>query len=638
MNSVRSRNSFLVQNFLNLFTSNQQLYSTSQIRIPHYIPRSKTDILEALESTVQQCPSVLPYGYFSDPHLQPKNSRQLQSYALAKESGVKAAQYFMKNYPELFYRDQAEPKVEKLSYPDVFSKDMDFDLNDIQSSIDKRNVSNAIIAFKKLSAQNVDIPLELKLNVFQLCCFFNSADAFEFVEELPFTRKMSLRFQERQNLWNLNGYAEEMWRDIFSNENNIDANSAYIQGLIRFGALNKAYSIYKEFEEKKKDFDLDAINSIIQIVPFNQGNTLEETKKLLKLINEKSFEPTIETINALLFAISVDRKSDPNEIISFAQQILIDCRILKLKPNLGTHTFTLNILYKDPQTRDDQIYRIIENLEKSPIHVTCKDDLLFFDEAMRVAAQNLSDSKLAIRIYNLFKKNNDLYLNIFREQNIYENFFVGLAKGESTEVLFDYYFKICPGIFFPSMSIFESLVDHLIVFSSFDYIELLFKELDKYSYHNANSLNHKIYHLIVSVPRSEKTDEIFTSYLFKALGLISSAQLKMDKPDAVMRNQTWVNQLLEHLLFLDQQIRIANFIIEYGNDLKLIERKNSKKFYSKLVEKLIDVGKVKEVVDILKFVIAKEVGELDENLPKIVADSQLTNTQKQLIKNLLLMC
>lgn len=44
--------------------------------------------------------------------------------------------------------------------------------------------------------------------------------------------------------------------------------------------------------------------------------------------------------------------------------------------------------------------------------------VIFFDEAMRVASNNLSDVKLAIMIYELFKKHSDIYLNQYREANI----------------------------------------------------------------------------------------------------------------------------------------------------------------------------------------------------------------------------
>lgn len=44
--------------------------------------------------------------------------------------------------------------------------------------------------------------------------------------------------------------------------------------------------------------------------------------------------------------------------------------------------------------------------------------VVFFDEALRVCANYHQNYDLAIRIFNLFQKHSNMYLNIFRESNI----------------------------------------------------------------------------------------------------------------------------------------------------------------------------------------------------------------------------
>lgn len=317
----------------------------------------------------------MPYNYFHDPFLAPKNQRELKNYALSRESGVKAANYFMKNYPQLFYRDQAEPKIEKFSYPDVFNDQMEFNLDDIQSSIDKRNVSNAIVAYKKLNQQTVEIPLELRLSLFQLVCFFNSKDAFEYMEEQPFTRKMSIQLFDRRNVWDKKGFAEQMWSEFFSKENNEIANSVYIQALIRFGAFDNAYSIYKEFEKDKKKVNLDAFNSLLRALPYINviKCNLENVEKFLDLINLNAYQPTIETINSALFALNF-AKDQLSDIIKFAEKLMLDCKLLGLESNLGTYYYILCIFYKDKNSTDPIIYKIIDKIEKDSFKLTSKED------------------------------------------------------------------------------------------------------------------------------------------------------------------------------------------------------------------------------------------------------------------------
>lgn len=66
-----------------------------------------------------------------------------------------------------------------------------------------------------------------------------------------------------------------------------------------------------------------------------------------------------------------------------------------------------------------------------------------------------------------------------------------------------------------------------------NYIDRFFQELDKYSYLNLNNLNNRIFHLILSVPRAEKTDAIFTEFMLKSLTYFSKAQYKMDNQQSI---------------------------------------------------------------------------------------------------------
>lgn len=302
---------------------------------------------------------------------------------------------------------------------------MEFELEDLINSIDKRNVNNAIISYKKLIKQQLEIPDELRLKLFELVCFFNSKDAFEFIEELPFSRKISLRIFEMNNIWDESGFAEQLWTGHFSKLDNQNANSAYILGLIRFGAFDKAYNLFKKnFENKKQSINLEAFNSLIRSLPFINvlNKNLSSIDKFLQLINENEYNPTIDTFNSFLFTLSFSR-AERNEIIKLTEQLLLDLKTLNLQANLGTYGYVLSIFYSrnnssEKNSNDDIIYKIIDKIEKNPIKLISKDDLIFFDEAMKITAAYLHDVDLAKRIFNLFKKHSDMYLNYYRETNV----------------------------------------------------------------------------------------------------------------------------------------------------------------------------------------------------------------------------
>lgn len=82
------------------------------IVIPKRIHRGPTDILRALASTVNTDYTAPHFKYHDDPFFIPASNIAKRTYALAKESGKKAAKYFLEKYPDSFINNPAEPNVE----------------------------------------------------------------------------------------------------------------------------------------------------------------------------------------------------------------------------------------------------------------------------------------------------------------------------------------------------------------------------------------------------------------------------------------------------------------------------------------------------------------------------------------------
>lgn len=66
---------------------------TEEIVIPKRIQRSPTDILNALSATVGRDPTAPHYKYHDDPFLIPASNIGKRSFAMAQESGRKAARW-----------------------------------------------------------------------------------------------------------------------------------------------------------------------------------------------------------------------------------------------------------------------------------------------------------------------------------------------------------------------------------------------------------------------------------------------------------------------------------------------------------------------------------------------------------------
>ena len=83
------------------------------IIIPTYIERSPSTILRVLASCVGRDATAPDYQYHDDPYLIPYDSVSKRSYALAKDSGRRAAKYILDRHPELFENNLIydEPKI-----------------------------------------------------------------------------------------------------------------------------------------------------------------------------------------------------------------------------------------------------------------------------------------------------------------------------------------------------------------------------------------------------------------------------------------------------------------------------------------------------------------------------------------------
>lgn len=85
-----------------------KLYSTTssvtadKIEIPKRIPRSSTDILNALAITVGHDPTAAHYKYHDDPFLIPMSNIGKRTFAMAQEAGRKAAKWIKQEHQDFF--------------------------------------------------------------------------------------------------------------------------------------------------------------------------------------------------------------------------------------------------------------------------------------------------------------------------------------------------------------------------------------------------------------------------------------------------------------------------------------------------------------------------------------------------------
>lgn len=82
-----------ISNNIRAFSAQVALNTDETIIVPKRINRSPTDILNALSATVGRDPTAAHYKYHDDPFLIPASNIGKRSFAMAQESGRKAARW-----------------------------------------------------------------------------------------------------------------------------------------------------------------------------------------------------------------------------------------------------------------------------------------------------------------------------------------------------------------------------------------------------------------------------------------------------------------------------------------------------------------------------------------------------------------
>ena len=331
---------------------------------------SPTDILAALSETVKKDYTGFHYKYHDDPYMLPRNNLEKRSFALARESGRSSARYFLNKYPQLFHRDNAEPKVPAFSYKDVYDESMTFSLEDLEIAIDKREVTNAVVAFEKLREQGQQLSSELVLKLFQLICFYNERDVFdaELTEENWFKRDSSVRKN-----WQDGKLADQLFQELQSSTPSVT--SVYIQALVKHFHVTRAYELYMKSCTEKLPLTLAAYNSLLEIVPFTRESAQSRHEFMIQLLEQianASLQPSLCTFNRALAVISRSPhwKSSKNE----AKRLLNEMRELSIQPNLASYYHILRIFYAEKFETNEILYKIADLLKNRTMVYAEPDD------------------------------------------------------------------------------------------------------------------------------------------------------------------------------------------------------------------------------------------------------------------------
>lgn len=181
----------------------RKLFATDceeHIEIPKRIPRSSTDILRALESTISRDPTAAHYKYHDDPYLIPKSNLEKRTFAMAQEAGRKAAHWIRQENADLFNHREMDPVIEAFLPKLVYTENSEVTEEDLKHTIKAVQVSDAILVYKLLRSKGVEVSKETRQSLLELVCYFNNEDTLseEFIEERWFRQGTKGKEKQRK--------------------------------------------------------------------------------------------------------------------------------------------------------------------------------------------------------------------------------------------------------------------------------------------------------------------------------------------------------------------------------------------------------------------------------------------------------
>lgn len=438
------------------------------LKIPLRIERGPTDILKALASTVKHVPGIPETSLQDDVYLLPIRPNDRRLYLLAKLNGVKTAKYILNKNPELFFRDDAEPKIDAFLPREEFNPDMDLGEDDINWCIENNDAPNGVIAYKSLLEKGIKISDDTLLKFFELLCYTNEEGLIDLVDY-----EMS-RFlpDSEENLvkltWRTTGLASKIFNQIKVDLDPPRVYSAMIAGLCRYNEHNAAKEIFEEYRDNYPDKGLYtmAYNGLLDSIrrAYSSVSTAHQAlDEIVSHMERHLVKPDLLIFNSIMKTYRSFNVDD--DTIQKAFSLLNDMKTLNIKPSLFTYANFIALLfrYKNGRVYGDLAHDVLSEIENSDSILELKDerDATFLQTTMNVFVLNANNLKLAKRLHKIYLKQPNLFHNHRAKTRYLNNYFKLVVTTDTIENSLKFYRDYVPSAFLPSPDTYEAFAEAL---------------------------------------------------------------------------------------------------------------------------------------------------------------------------------
>lgn len=467
------------------------------IKIPKRIERGPTDILKALVSTVKYVPSEPNRDLHDDPYLLPIARMDRLTFPLAKLSGISTAKFLLNKHPELFFRDDAEPKIRAFYPSEEFREDMEFNVDDLKWCIENHDPVNAIIAYNGLvNRDKVQLDTELLLQFFELICYTNEETPLGMIEHQKsyFTSRNDLE----ETPWRKTGLASKIFNQIKENIEPSRVYSAMISGLSKHNEFEAAHEIFKEFVEfhPSDGLNINAYEYLLHDVGRHRSSkdlAVKTINEVVQHMENYQVKPSLEIFNSILQTyrgFSCDTAD-----AEYSHQLVTDMIALDIRPSPFTYACLIQIIQKSRGSSKFRplIEKILDHMMSEDDAVTIRDerDTTSLAIFMRIFASYMHDTKLASIAFKLHSKCPELVDNAAARSGFFDRYFELLLATEKLDNITQFYLSHVPLQFVPSENNYAAFAEVLDLYqASEDIIDKVGQDIINFK---INSINDAIF-------------------------------------------------------------------------------------------------------------------------------------------------
>ncbi|XP_012223048.1 small ribosomal subunit protein mS39 [Linepithema humile] len=643
MNSLAriSRRKLYKELMIRLQSTTATSSSSSEIHIPNRIERGPTDILKALEKTISRDYTAPHYKFHDDPYLTPLSKMHERNYALAKESGKKAAMWIREEHRDLFDHKLAEPEIQAFVPPPIYTEESKVTEETLLYEISNANVANSITIYDLLKGE---VTVSTKQILLELLCFYNNSKPTSM--ELLETRWYQLNQKHKKNIWISRPQIDALFQFLKQQEPSIAgaAYSAMICGLAKFFSVEKAWQLYTECQENKIVLSIDAHNAVIWIVPLlRQGEENSNTllTDVYQTITSSGITPNIDTFNAVLnLAATFQASNFVKAAMILTRSTLADINKFELKPSLTTYYYLLRILRKFGDTSYGNFVNIMTSLKNETLTIQDAKDLDFFGYAMEIALRQFCKREAGEMVNELLLTGeNYKFIGDNLRENVYYRFYLELILAtEELETFFKVYNKLVPHVTIPEPHVINAILEALQLHpaeTATQYIPKLWSHMVMFGHLNVEGLLENILQLISVHCKPASDSPLNAQFAEIAVTIWNHVQTQNTKRvQHIIMTHTSTGNMIVLLLRgnnFDKAMEVLSLLI---NSPHLITGTITTDCIDEIFEICLAQAHVPMIFTLLEYVTSCNLIGAEEMAKKLYKTVSLTSTQKNILISL----